>query len=273
MVVYHGVGAAVSIDPPTPNTGKRAPTPTLTRTDINSKTNDRAPGLVDEDVGVRGEPRDDGGDVAVDLVDLVGGLGRGQQFGGRLPLGCWGGCGCGCGCVGSVSWGGAWVWGVCGGDAPASTMPSLQRMPTQVPALLMASMAYSTWCSRPIEVRGGLGAYWSVEVGGGWQWTMHTLSHMPQSSGFATRLGAPQSIIIDRPINQSFNYSTHPLARRWWWTSRTAAPCSAALCRTNCLSIYGVWDGQSGRRSTNVVEVSDRRASDGRARPKSIDTD
>ena len=50
--------------------------------------NKRAPGLVDEDVGVRGEPCDDGGDVAVDLVDLVGGLGRGQQLGGRLPLGC-----------------------------------------------------------------------------------------------------------------------------------------------------------------------------------------
>lgn len=46
-----------------------------------------APGLVNEDVGVRGEPRDDRGDVAVDLVDLVGGLGRSQQLGGRLPLG------------------------------------------------------------------------------------------------------------------------------------------------------------------------------------------
>jgi hypothetical protein len=31
----------------------------------------------------------------------------------------------------------------------ARTMPSEARMPTQVPALLMASMAYSTWCSLP----------------------------------------------------------------------------------------------------------------------------
>jgi hypothetical protein len=33
--------------------------------------------------------------------------------------------------------------------APARTMPSVQRMPTHVPALLMASIAYSTWWSRP----------------------------------------------------------------------------------------------------------------------------
>jgi len=29
------------------------------------------------------------------------------------------------------------------------TMPSLAKMPTHVPALLIASMAYSTWCNRP----------------------------------------------------------------------------------------------------------------------------
>jgi hypothetical protein len=31
----------------------------------------------------------------------------------------------------------------------AMTTPSLAKIPTQVPALLMASMAYSTWWSRP----------------------------------------------------------------------------------------------------------------------------
>lgn len=31
----------------------------------------------------------------------------------------------------------------------AMTMPSLANIPMQVPALLMASMAYSTWCKRP----------------------------------------------------------------------------------------------------------------------------
>lgn len=32
-----------------------------------------------------------------------------------------------------------------------STMPSEDSNPTHVPALLMASMAYSTWCRRPID--------------------------------------------------------------------------------------------------------------------------
>jgi hypothetical protein len=31
----------------------------------------------------------------------------------------------------------------------AITIPSLDYSPTQVPALLMASIAYSTWCNRP----------------------------------------------------------------------------------------------------------------------------